>query len=252
MSEIPVEVRQQLSQGKLESKNLVEWLAVDRFALLDCLCQDKILNLSLAEREELRDKFGNLSALKQSKAIAAVLTTRVRVGDSTWKALAQHASDVVREWSALVVGHAEFPFPKKLAWIKPHADDDNSGLRELAWIALRDDVVRAPESCMQALVPWTGSRRERLRRFASEITRPCGVWAPHVPLLKEQPELGLPILEPLRHDEAKYVRDSVGNWLNDASKTSPDWVQEITQRWLRAENNPHSAYIVRRALRSIR
>jgi 3-methyladenine DNA glycosylase AlkC len=162
-----------------------------------------------------------------------------------------HASDIVREWSAIIVGHSPLTFPKKLAWIKPLADDANSGLREIAWLALRADVLRDPIDSIRSLVPWTGSRQERLRRYACEITRPRGVWTSHITILKGEPELGLPILEPLKSDESRYVKDSVANWLNDASKSNPDWVRAVTNRWQLESESVHTQYIIRRSLRTL-
>ena len=42
--------------------------------------------------------------------------------------------------------------------------------------------------------------------------------------------IGLPILEPLKSDYSKYVRNSVGNWLNDASKTQSGFVRKLCRR----------------------
>jgi 3-methyladenine DNA glycosylase AlkC len=116
---------------------------------------------------------------------------------------------------------------------------------------MRDQVILELESAIECLVPWTGSRSERLRRYASEITRPCGVWAAHVPQLKETPEMGLSILEPLRDDDSKYVRDSVANWLNDASKSQPGWVRSVVKRWMKESPSKNTAAISKRALRSL-
>jgi 3-methyladenine DNA glycosylase AlkC len=44
----------------------------------------------------------------------------------------------------------------------------------------------------------------------------------------------------------------VANWLNDAAKTQPDWVREVCARWSRGRVPLATAYIVRRAQRSLR
>jgi 3-methyladenine DNA glycosylase AlkC len=251
-SDVSEFVRRELAAGTIETKNLVEWFVVDRFALLSRLVESGVIEASKGELEALRLELASVAALKQSQRIGLFLQDRVKVGDDAWKAMSKHISDVVREWAALVVGLSDLKFPRKLAWIKLFADADNAGLREVAWIALRNDVIREPEACIAALIPWTGSRNERLRRYASEVTRPCGVWAPYCPLLRESPELAIDLLDSLHADESKYVRDSVGNWLNDASKTRPDWVRQVVKAWSEKSDSPHTKYIVRRGLRTIK
>ena len=73
----------------------------------------------------------------------------------------------------------------------------------------------------------------------------------HIAALKDQPELGLPILQPLMSDPSKYVKDSVGNWLNDASKSKPDWVRALIDKWLAKSDTSDTAYIAKRGLRSL-
>ena len=250
-AEIPKDVFEALSSGQLETKNLVEWLAVDRKKLFDGIREEMSIELSEANLQELRRELQGATALKASMAIGRMLSESVQVADSTWRLMSAHASDIVREWSALIVGFSSLTFPKKLAWVKPMAGDANAGLREIAWLALRADVLRDPVGSIQSLVPWTGSRQDRLRRYASEITRPRGVWTSHVAMLKKQPQLGLPILEPLKADDSQYVKDSVANWMNDASKSNPEWVREVTDRWREESDSEHTQYIVRRALRTL-
>lgn len=251
-SELTLEVREALSDGLIESKNLVEWLNVDRIRLVETIAMkinDEALTARIADAKASDEK---LAALKLSVKLAHILSPSIKLGDQNFQILASHTSDVAREWAALLVGLQQgISFAKKLAWVKPFADDPNSGVREVAWISLRADVIRDPIASIKSLIPWTGSRTHTLRRYASEITRPRGVWAPQIPLLKADPQPGLAILEPLLADESKYVRDSVANWLNDAGKTHPDWVRSITNRWTEASPCEETRLIVKRALRNL-
>ncbi|MBM3967811.1 MAG: DNA alkylation repair protein [Planctomycetes bacterium] len=249
--DIPAETLKALNAGWIESRTLVEWLSVDRVQLFLSLAKRCELSLDSNDRGELQALRGT-SALKQSWGVAHVLSRHVALGDNAYLKLVEHRSDIVREWCALLVGLVEgMKFSRRLAWIKTFADDRNSAVRELAWMGLRQHVTSDPVATIGSLVPWTGSRNERLRRFASEVTRPRGVWCEHIPLLRDAPELGLPILEPLRSDSSLYVRNSVANWLNDASKTAPQWVIQITSDWLKTSTSEETEYIVRRARRTL-
>lgn len=250
-SEVPDNVRQALNLGLIESKNLVEWLCVDRVALLQHLNDTQKFNLNLSAHFDLSD-LAKLSKLQQSKQIAKLLAAQIKPTDQRFQQLQSHQSDVVREWAALTIGlWPNMPFQRRLAWIKPLADDQNAGTREIAWIALREHVIDDPANCINRLIPWTGSRNDRLRRYASEITRPRGVWCQHCPTLIDTPTLALPLLHPLRSDSSLYVRNSVANWLNDASKSQPRWVEQLTSKWLEESPTVETKYIVRRALRTL-
>lgn len=69
--------------------------------------------------------------------------------------------------------------------------------------------------------------------------------------MKQDPALALPLLEAVKSDLAKYVQDSVGNWLNDAAKTNPEWVLRLCDDWLEASDTKATRRIAARATRSI-
>jgi 3-methyladenine DNA glycosylase AlkC len=249
--EIPAEVLDALSKGWIESKNLVEWLSVDRLKLLSALSTQLEIELSGSLKKVIQEG-SSLSSLQLSKRISQELAALILPHDPRFKAIERHTSDVVREWGALIVGNWDsMPFAKRLAWIKPFADDSNPGTREIAWMALRHHIALNPVETIAKLLPWTGSRNERLRRYASEITRPCGVWCTHIEQLKSEPHLALDLLEPLKSDESLYVRNSVANWLNDASKSQPLWVLDLTKRWQTQSETLQTRYIIKRALRTL-
>ncbi|MGH9936903.1 MAG: DNA alkylation repair protein [Blastocatellia bacterium] len=255
ISEIPPAVLEALNIGQTETVNLVEWLAVDRTVLLQTVLPK--IGLRAAVQPALAEiaKLPKVTQTKISPAVGAALLTALRGRANRaglFEKLAAHPSDIVRSWAVYVVGFDdELKLKQKLAAVRRFAADGHFGLREEAWFAVRADIDRELDKAIELLAKWTRDKDEKIRRFASEATRPRGVWCKHIEALKLHPELGASILEPLRSDPSKYVRDSVANWINDASKTRPDWAKEVCARWLKASQTKETAYIIKKALRTI-
>ncbi len=51
-----------------------------------------------------------------------------------------------------------------------------------------------------------------------------------IPLLRLEASLALPLLNALRQDTEKYVKNSMANWLNDAAKDQPKWVRSLLSK----------------------
>lgn len=135
--------------------------------------------------------------------------------------------------------------------IIPFATDSHFNVREDAWTAVRPNIIDNLDESIKILSKWAMSENENIRRFASEITRPRGVWCKHIELLKQSPNIALSILEPLKSDSSKYVRDSVGNWLNDASKTQPLFVETLCEKWGQESLTKETKYIIKKAMRTL-
>jgi 3-methyladenine DNA glycosylase AlkC len=234
-----------LNAGTREAANLAEGLAVDFAALMAVACPDVPA-----------DALGRLTVGKPS------ITGRMRiagelllehVGLDQLDAILTHESDTVRGWAAYVIGLADgLSLADRLALVRPLAKDSHFGVREWAWMGVRPHVAADIERAIKLLGPWVYEESPYLRRFATEATRPRGVWCAHIERLKEDPRLGLPLLNPLRADPQKYVQDSVSNWLNDAAKSKPDWVRDLVEGWADGCDDTNTLRICRRAVRSIR
>ncbi|MCH9628678.1 MAG: hypothetical protein S4CHLAM107_04590 [Chlamydiia bacterium] len=166
--------------------------------------------------------------------------------------LIDHSSDTVRGWVCYAIGKMNLPLKESLELMRPLADDPHFGVREWAWIALRAHLMEDLEKTLKLLTPFVQSESENLRRFAIEGTRPRGVWCAHFDALKKEPWKALELFEHLYKDPSKYVRLSLGNWLNDASKLHPDWVLSLCEKWQKQSSSPETAHICKRALRSMR
>lgn len=255
ISEIPPAVLRQLEAGQIETVNLVECLAVD---------QRRLLAVALAEVGQAKLVDAMLDAVSRASrptAMQHIIVIGNELGRhltpsssprSTFGKLAGHRSDIVRSWAAFAaVASGDGPISDHVAAIRPFAADRHFGVREVAWMALRPHIERQLAEAVELLSGWSHESDANLRRFASEATRPRGVWCSHITVLKEQPQLGLPILEPLKSDGSKYVRDSVGNWLNDAAKSQPAFVRALCKRWKQESPTPETRYIVQKATRSL-
>lgn len=236
----------QLNRGEAEASNLTECLAVDFAALMQCTLP------SLGPQALASMHAASGEGITRRMALAARLLLAEN-GTRDLAALSRHPSDTVRGWACFMVGASEgLSLSDRLALIRPLADDPHFGGREWAWLAMRTTIAAQLEAAIAALVPLTAEPSERLRRFASEATRPRGVWCTHLASLRQAPEQALMLLEPLKADPALYVQDSVANWLNDASKDRPQWVTDLCARWSRESPSPATTRICQRALRTLR
>ncbi len=254
ISAIAPEVLAALNQGLLPTVNLTEFLAVD----LALLTRHVAGHIGLdAQHERIADTLAMLASCKPMKRHDHVaralydLAAQHAARDAVAHALATHASDVARCWASQWIGFAQLPLADALAAVRRFAADAHFGVREIAWMSVRPAVIAELDLALQLLQPWVHDENENIRRFASELTRPRGVWCAQIEALKANPEKALPLLEPLRADPSRYVQNSVANWLNDASKTQPLWVRHVCARWQRESAAPATRYIALRALRTL-
>ncbi|MBY0534069.1 DNA alkylation repair protein [Candidatus Megaera venefica] len=237
--QISLDIVNQLNKGEKEATNLMEFLAVD----LTLLLANTIPEFNFPKLPK------PLGITKKFKLVAISLHTQF--GFKIFDTLSIHKSDSIRALACYILGEQKLSFPEKLNLIKPLADDPNSGVREWAWMVLRADFTQELTKSIKLLSRWTEESSDNIRRFASELSRPRGVWCSHIKELRKEPWLGLDIIEPLRSDKAKYVQLSVGNWLNDAGKDHPDWVKDLCRDWSNQSTTPYTEKICKRAMRNL-
>lgn len=226
-----------IDQGIIETRNLAECLAVDQRVLAAQVAKalDKALGQALLDAAEACHSQG---ISKKVATIGQALghwleTAPADLRAHTREVLFSHPSDTVRGWAAFASAwmlrdsNAANALQSQLRF----ATDSHFGVREWAWLALRPHLLDDLEASITLLCRHAASEDPLVRRFSVEILRPRGVWCEHIARLKQEPEIAEPLLLPLLAEADKYPQDSVANWLNDASKTRPDWVRQLFERY---------------------
>ncbi len=115
--------------------------------------------------------------------------------------------------------------------------------------AIRPFLDRDPERTIPYLLRWADDPDPRVRRLASEGSRPRLPWAMGLPAFKRDPSPILPLLEKLKNDESETVRRSVANNLNDIAKDHPQTVIALCKRWIGV--SPNTDKLLKHACRGL-
>jgi hypothetical protein len=207
IADIPPTLLAALNTGEAESATLIEGLAIDFRVLLTAVAPSiPAEDIALFPRE---------LGITKRMAVAGSLLLQ-HYGAQSYNNWRQHQSDTVRGFAAyLLAAIPDLSLEERLLRIRPLADDPHFGVREWAWLALRPHIAADIHQAITLLTPWVYDKSPYIRRFSVESTRPKGVWCKHIKALRENPSLGLPLLEPLHDETVKYVKDSVRNWKRD-------------------------------------
>ena len=255
-SDIPPDVLRALNAGREETITLAEWLAIDMAALLRSILPDVGLADAADQLGEVADGLADEGTMVRLRGIGRALyaaTEQRPKSPQIFEAVAGHQSDMVRSWAAWMVAADEsLRLAERLEATRRFAADRSVAVRENAWDSFRRYVVADLDRGISLLESWVRDSDPNIRRCAVEGSRPRGVWAVHIEALKEDPEPGLRLLEPVRSDASRYVQRAVGNWLNDASKSRADWVRAVCARWTKESPTKETAWIVNHALRTLR
>lgn len=105
-----------------------------------------------------------------------------------------------------------------------------------AEFAIRPFLITDSDKTLRQMKRWSTHRDWRVRRLASEGTRPRLPWGKQIPEYIKDPSAILPILNTLFDDPSLVVRRSVANNLNDISKDHPELAAKLASDWLSNES----------------
>ncbi len=250
LKDLNPEVLVYLNRGQIETKNLMEWLAVDQLKLLklvliDIKKEDWYINFETAINAQKKP-----TANSNTKVIGEVLATLTE-NRSVYDKLKTHTSDLVRCWSCWAQSMHCNTIEKLLGEMQMYAADTHFGVREVVIFATKESIIEDLDKAINILKKWTVNSDANIRRYAIEVLRPIGVWTKKITVFQEKPEKAMHILDQLKSDESKYVKDAVGNWLNDASKSKPEWVKNLCENWEKNAPTKATTYIIKRGMRTI-
>lgn len=116
--------------------------------------------------------------------------------------------------------------------------------------AIRDFLIHHPELTMRHVLEWSRDPDWRVRRLASEGTRPRLPWGQKLKAFVADPEPVLNLLDAMHDDPQLIVRRSVANNLNDIAKDHPDRAVKVAERWF-STGHAGSKWTVKHGLRTL-
>ncbi|MFF5019507.1 hypothetical protein [Streptomyces sp. NPDC001165] len=94
--------------------------------------------------------------------------------------------------------------------------------------AMRYFIADFPTETFKVIESWTEDPDHRVRRLASECTRPRLPWSVRIPV---DLDAGIPILDRLYGDASRFVTQSVANHLSDIAEDNLPLVLDALGRW---------------------
>lgn len=118
-----------------------------------------------------------------------------------------------------------------------------------AEFAVRPFIVADQDRALAKLLEWSADPDDKVRRLASEGSRPRLPWGMRLQALVRDPKPTAKILDALKEDDSLFVRRSVANHLNDITKDHHDYVLQLLGNWdLQRE---HLRWIAKHACRTL-
>ncbi|MDY6901776.1 MAG: DNA alkylation repair protein [Cyanobacteriota bacterium] len=119
-----------------------------------------------------------------------------------------------------------------------------------AEFAIRPFILKHPDTTLPRLIEWTSHQDWRVRRLASEGSRPRLPWGMQLKPFIENPSFVIKILNQLYNDSNLIVRRSVANNLNDIAKDNPDLALKTAEQWWNS-GKELARWTVRHGLRTL-
>ncbi|EYT52856.1 DNA alkylation repair protein [Leucobacter sp. UCD-THU] len=134
-------------------------------------------------------------------------------------------------------------------------DDSLEVLRQLtkrftSEFAIRPLLLHDLDRGLDRMASWTTDPDWRVRRLATEGSRPLLPWAERLPALVADPSPTRVILDALHDDAEENVRRSVANHVNDHSRGHAAFAVEVVRGW-RDAGGDHLERVSRHALRTL-
>jgi 3-methyladenine DNA glycosylase AlkC len=205
------------------------------------------------------DGFESLSLMARVGRVAQGLVRHLPAPFEQAVAVLQQAMGEPGAPSREVQGMAAFRHAPHLQFVADAGlEHPEAALDALAWMtrhfsgefAVRPFLQRDPASTLARMQHWCTHDDPRVRRLASEGSRPLLPWARRVSHLVDDPSLTVALIDALAGDPDEVVRRSAANHLNDISRLDPALAAEVARGWI-GRGLPDGARTVNRGLRTL-